>query len=100
MFRRAIILVIALLVAAHLSAQEHPNLAKGAGANITDPFPEGDAVNLFNGNIVIAIPLGQSYPVNGGLSYTLTLYYNARPWEWRSRCDGGGCYTQTVPSDG
>jgi YD repeat-containing protein len=96
--RVSIALGIAVLLATILAAQEHPNLAKGA-ANMMDTFAEGDAVNLFNGNALVTIPLGQAYSINASLSYGLTLYYNARPWEWRQRCVSGTCYTQTVTSD-
>ncbi len=44
-----------------------------------------DHVNLFNGNIVITIPLGQRYPLNAGLSYGLTLTYNSNVWDFTER---------------
>ena len=48
-----------------------------------------DTVNLFNGNLTIAIPIGQRYTVNGGLSYGLTLTYNSHLWDFtRKKCLG------------
>lgn len=92
--------VALVLGSAIVIAQEHPNFAKGVGSSTVEIYREGDGVNLFNGNVIIPIPIGQQYPVNGQLSYGIVLYYNARPWERRQRCDGGTCYTQTLPSDG
>ncbi len=92
--------VATVLAGAIAIAQEHPNFAKGTGLSTIDIYREGDAVNLFNGNLIIPIPIGQNYPVNAQLSYGIVLYYNGRPWERRQRCDGGTCYTQTLPSDG
>ena len=69
------------LCQAPAAAQQHPNVAQGF--NPSGSFAAGDIdnVNLFNGNLVIRIPLGQSYPVNAGLSYGLTLVYNSQVWE-------------------
>ena len=36
-------------------------------------------MNLFNGALTLTIPLGGTYPVNGGFSYNLKLTYNSEP---------------------
>jgi RHS repeat-associated protein len=61
-------------------AQEHPNVAKGFNPSATFAAGDIDNVNLFNGNLVLTIPLGPTYPVNA-LSYGLTLVYNSQVWE-------------------
>jgi hypothetical protein len=62
-------------------AQEHPNVARGFNPSATFAAGDVDNINLFNGNLVLTIPLGQRYPVNAGLSYGLTLVYNSQAWE-------------------
>src|SRR5204862_4672734 len=44
-----------------------------------------DTVNLFNGNLNAAIPLGQGYHVGGNLSYGLALHYTGNAWDNSSR---------------
>src|SRR5207248_995726 len=41
-----------------------------------------DAINTFNGNLTVRIPLGPTYPVNASLSYGLTLTYNSKVWDY------------------
>ena len=74
-------------------AQQHPNVAQGFGASGSFAAGDVDSVNLFNGNLVITLPLGQRYPVNAGLSYGLTLIYNSQVWE--HQIYGGS--TQALP---
>jgi RHS repeat-associated protein len=62
-------------------AQEHPNVARGFNPSATFAAGDVDNINLFNGNLVLTLPLGQRYPVNAGLSYGLTLVYNSQAWE-------------------
>jgi len=79
--RRSII-CLALLAAplVPVLAQEHPNVAKGFHPSASFAAGDVDNVNLFNGNLVLTIPLGPAYPVNS-LSYGLTLVYNSQIWE-------------------
>jgi YD repeat-containing protein len=62
------------------SLPERQNTAKGFDANKTFHSGELDHINLFNGNLVVAIPLGQRYVVSPTLSYGLTLTWNANLW--------------------
>ena len=41
-----------------------------------------DAVNAFNGNLTITVPLGITYPVAEKLSYRFNLVYNANGWDY------------------
>jgi hypothetical protein len=63
-------------------ADVHPNTAPGFPADQSFHVGDIDNVNLFNGALTLTIPLGGSYPVNGGFSYGLKLVYNANPWEF------------------
>ena len=38
-------------------------------------------VNLFSGNLVLTLPVGSPYPVNGGFGYGFTLVYNSNVWD-------------------
>lgn len=62
------------------AAQEHPNVAKGLGGS-GNASADIDTINSFNGNLTVRLPIGQSYPVNAGLSYQLVLTYNSQVWE-------------------
>jgi YD repeat-containing protein len=41
-----------------------------------------DTVSAFNGNMMIRIPIGPEYKVNGSLSYGLILSYNSHCWRF------------------
>ena len=69
-----------LALAAPAAAEVHPNTAPGFPVEQSFHVGEIDNVNLFNGSLTLTIPIGPSYPVNGGLSYGLKLVYNANPW--------------------
>jgi RHS repeat-associated protein len=77
-------------------SQEHPNIARGFNGG----FGGGDldSVNPFNGNLVIRIPIGQTYKVNGHLSYQLSLIYNNNVWDHQQHNDGTTTYTQAIPN--
>jgi RHS repeat-associated protein len=101
MIRRGLSLLLLLALAAStLSAQGHPNSDRGFSPERSYQVGDVDNVNLFNGNMVITLPLGSSYPVGGGLSYGLTLVYNSNVWDFQQREDfsSGVTYTQGFPS--
>jgi RHS repeat-associated protein len=91
-------LLAALLLAAPAAAQQHPNVARGFGSSGTFSTGDVDSVNLFNGNLVIRIPLGMTYPVNAGLSYQLGLIYNNNVWDHQQRETETITYTQSIPN--
>jgi RHS repeat-associated protein len=97
MNRRALLLPLLILAAAlPAAAQQHPNTARGFNGG----FGGGDvdSVNPFNGNLVINIPLGPAYRVNGNLSYQLGLVYNNNVWDYQQYDDGTTVYTQALPN--
>lgn len=75
------------LACASLHAQDHLNNARGF--NPKSPFEVGsfDNINLFNGNLVIPIPIGQKYSVGGNLAYQFMLVYNGQFWTYRGDFD-------------
>jgi RHS repeat-associated protein len=87
---------LSLLWAAVAGAQEHPNVAKGMAGAGNFGTADIDSVNPFNGNLVIRLPIGQSYPVNAGLSYQLSLVYNSQVWEHEIYDDE----TRSIPARG
>ncbi|HEV7672039.1 MAG TPA: polymorphic toxin type 33 domain-containing protein [Thermoanaerobaculia bacterium] len=90
--------LVAALAGSPLSAQEHPNVARGFSRDKAFQIGDVDHVNLFNGNLVLTVPLGQSYPVGGGLSFGLTLTYNSNVWDFEERfAPSQNSYTQALP---
>jgi RHS repeat-associated protein len=89
------LLVLVLLAAAAVpaAAQEHPNVARGINPAASFDLTGVDNVNQFNGNLVITLPLGQSFPAGGGLSYQLTLVYNSQVWTRQEY----GSFVQSIP---
>jgi RHS repeat-associated protein len=57
-----------------------PNYDIGLKPDRLYQFDELDAVNVFNGNLTIAIPIGGAYQVAESLAYQLTLSYNSKVW--------------------
>jgi hypothetical protein len=98
----AVILSLLLFSAAAAYGNDDPNTAKGFVAGQVYQFGDIAHVNLFNGNLNVMLPLGQSYKVNGALSYAFTLSYSGNNWVPFGRedpaqvCDPGGsnCHDQ------
>jgi len=79
------LLLIALLpLAVPGAAQIHPNTAAGFPVEQSFHVGDVDSVNLFNGALTLTIPIGGSYPVNGGFSYNLKLVYNSSSWQFKT----------------
>jgi RHS repeat-associated protein len=79
--------LLALTLAPAAFAQEDANVERGFAAEKVYAFGEVDSVNLFNGNLVLTIPIGGGYPVNGGLGYGLKLIYNSNIWDFQTRLE-------------
>jgi len=79
----AMLLVFLTVLFAHsMVAQQHPNLERGFAAEKVYSFGELDSVNMLNLNLNLSIPLGQSYPVSSGFSYSMALAYNTKLWDY------------------
>jgi hypothetical protein len=80
MSRRAVLPpLLAVLLAVPALADVHPNTASGFPVEQSFHVGDVDSVNLFNGALTLTLPIGGSYPVNGGFSYGLKLTYNSSP---------------------
>ncbi|HEX7153625.1 MAG TPA: hypothetical protein VF618_19205 [Thermoanaerobaculia bacterium] len=75
------LLLLAALTPADASILK--NLERGIAPDQMYQFGDLDHVNLFNGNLVVTLPMGPRYPVDGGLTYGLVLSYNSTVWEWQ-----------------
>jgi hypothetical protein len=78
----ALYLVTAQSVVAQVGLSHiHPNLARGAGNDkVAERYP-WDSINLFNGNLNIAIPIGIKYPLARDFGYQFSLNYNSQAWD-------------------
>ncbi|HEV8432695.1 MAG TPA: hypothetical protein VGR95_04725, partial [Thermoanaerobaculia bacterium] len=81
---------VLLLFVLGINAQEAPTQQRGFAPDKVFQVGEFDAVNTFNGNLAIHIPIGPSFPVNGTLSHGLTLFYNSKVWDWEADPENGG----------
>ncbi|MEM9558327.1 MAG: hypothetical protein AAGC60_29005, partial [Acidobacteriota bacterium] len=54
-----------------------PHLERGFSQVTGYDFGALDHVNLFNGNLVVTLPIGQAFEGDGALAYRLALVYNA-----------------------
>jgi RHS repeat-associated protein len=79
-------------------AQQHPNLERGFAADKVYQFGDVDKVNVLNGNVILNVPLGGTYPVNGDLSYALALTYNTKLWDHEVVYRADGEYNQSLPN--
>lgn len=74
--------LLALVAGRAAASASESVVARGFKAEQAYDFHGIDNVNLFNGNLVATIPLGQTYQSNGTLSYAFTLGYNSSLWDW------------------
>jgi YD repeat-containing protein len=77
--------IMVCLAAGSALAADNPNTAKGFQPGHLYQFGEISHVNLFNGNLNLSFPIGQTYPVGGNLSYGFTLAYAGNNWVAVSR---------------
>lgn len=84
MIARRLSLLFAAIAALRVLAGE-PGFDRGFAADKVFDFQSGiDTVNTFNGNVSLQLPVGPAYPVDGKLSYALTLVYNAKVWDYET----------------
>ncbi len=65
--RIAVVVAALFLSGSLLGAQDHPNVAKGFWADHAFDLGGIDHVNEFSGNLILTIPLGQTYYGDGDL---------------------------------
>jgi hypothetical protein len=64
--------------------ESHPNLARHADDPKTVEDLGWDQINLFNGNLSLAIPIGSYYPLSESFGYQLQLHYNSNIWDLKA----------------
>lgn len=79
---KVIIACFFLFLARDAMAQKHPNVELGFNADRLYHLTDLDSVNLYNGNLILRIPLGDTYPANAEFRYGLTLVYNGKFWDF------------------
>ncbi|HJQ35969.1 MAG TPA: hypothetical protein VKB93_02410 [Thermoanaerobaculia bacterium] len=83
MLRRRLSFVAACILAAlAVFPATNPVHERGFRSDAVYQFNGLDSVSLFNGNLTLAIPMGASYPVGPGLSYSFVLRYSGNVWKW------------------
>src|SRR5258708_9220241 len=72
--------------------------APGFVPNKIYDFHDLDSVNTYNGNLIVSVPIGPAFHLNGKLSYGLALHYNSHLWHYWIEMnygatgeDPGGC---------
>ncbi len=80
--KRLLAFLLALFCVVPLAAEQLPSRTRGLSADSVYQVGDLDNVNLFNGNLSLTIPIGQTYPVSPRLSYRLTLVYNSNVWDF------------------
>jgi RHS repeat-associated protein len=87
------------LAGAGAAHAQFPNLARGFSPSGIFDVGGIDVVNGFNGNMVIRIPIGKTYPVGGTMgSYSFSLIYNSKVWDFHGRL-AVQCTGLTAPID-
>jgi YD repeat-containing protein len=86
---RALLLAILLTAPAIVRAAVplDPNTTRGFAGKVYQ-LGDIDSVNVFNGNLTVRIPLGQSYTLGPTLSYQFVLTNNSKVWDYEVTLDG------------
>lgn len=80
--RFALLAIALLLCRLPAAGEQAPFEEKGFRPEKMYSFGSLDHVNTLNGNLVVSIPVGMSYPLDGGLTYGLSLTYNSKVWDF------------------
>ncbi|HYK02282.1 MAG TPA: hypothetical protein VE974_11035 [Thermoanaerobaculia bacterium] len=67
------------------AAQQHANNERGVKPQQAYAVSDVDVINLFNGNLNVALPVGPTYVAGGNLSYGFKLVYGGNNWDYESR---------------
>ncbi|MEM9553081.1 MAG: RHS repeat-associated core domain-containing protein [Acidobacteriota bacterium] len=83
-------MLVLFFIATATAAQDHnanrwilEGQTLGRGFDATKYFVPGavDAINTYNGNLTVTLPLGPRYILREGFDYGLTLTYNSTNWD-------------------
>ncbi|HEV7426781.1 MAG TPA: hypothetical protein VGQ46_10470 [Thermoanaerobaculia bacterium] len=74
-----------LLIAIAASRAYAGDPASNRGVDLAGVYHVNDIdnVNLFNGNLIVDVPLATQFPLNGGFSYGIHLVYTGQPWDFQ-----------------
>jgi len=86
---RLLAIVGTAAVAHSIFAQDTPDTSRGFMPQNVYDFRGMDTVAMFNGNLNVHIPLGQTYRVNGRMPYQFGLFYNSNNWDYEQQNNGG-----------
>jgi len=96
LFAKGPLLVFVLLFGvAPMFGQKPAETSLGFNAEKVYDFTNVDSVNLYNGNVLLTIPLGLRYQVSPVISYQFVLTYNSMVWdysEWDDTNLGGDTF--------
>lgn len=92
----AVLAALTLFLPAIAAAQRDTLRKRGLSADTGYQVGNIDHVNLFNGNMVVTIPIGINYPVGPNLSYQLNLIYNSYSWDHETM-DCPAAYEYPIP---
>lgn len=84
LLKRRWLAVLLLIVAAPVSAQKEPTNELGFQPGKLYDFSEVDSVNLFNGNLMLSVPIGPRKQVSPALSYQIQVFYNGKVWDFET----------------
>ncbi len=93
------LLLVLLLLGPPLAGQQPPSWQRGIKVDQVYAAGELDEVNLLNGNLIVSLPIGPSYPVGGVADYRLQLVYNSKAWDHLEAYYQGRPYTRVVPDE-
>nr|MDQ3280899.1 hypothetical protein [Acidobacteriota bacterium] len=79
---RIFAVAIALYAACTAFGQKTPGHELGVRPNRLYEFDNIDTINLLNGNLMIAVPIGAAAPVGPQLGLQLKLVYNSKVWDY------------------
>ena len=74
--------LVTFWIASSVNAVDHPNQQKGFIPGDLFQFNDLDHINLFNGNLNLHLPLGQTFNVDGALSYRFGIAYSGNNWDY------------------
>lgn len=79
---RRMMMIVVLLAAQVAYGATESAMRRGFAADGLYDVGELDSVDLYNGNLTVQIPLGQTYRSSGTLSYQFKLAYNSNVWNF------------------
>jgi hypothetical protein len=79
---KRILLFLALISSASSVFAADPFQSKGFSPDKVFAVGDIDSVNVFNGNLIVRVPIGQVYTVGPTLQYQFMLTYNGKIWDY------------------